>query len=559
MAQNFVIQVFAVCSLMAGIVGQESGPQYSVAGVVVNSKTGETIKRAQVIVVHFGEARHVPVTLSTFTDSAGAFRFSAVPAGNYFLSAEKPGFYADRSDTSARANAQLTASVEDVRLKLNPLGVITGKVVDQAGQPIRGVSMMALSQQMVDGMRQTQPVRTVATDDRGMYRMWNFTPGKYFVKAAGKSGATFLYAGDMPPRYLSEEAFALTYFGGGETLDAAQAIQIEAGTEARANLNLTMKPAHEIRGALGNFVPRRTVKFELLVVTGATVTVKHDAPSELKGLIGLLTDGIGRDNGFQRQESFSGAQREFTFDAVPPGRYLVRISGSRGASDLLGRQVIGVNGLDVSVELPVRPTPTVSGTVQLKNPKAKLPGSLLASRAREDTGAVISTVVRPDGSFVFRSVTAAKWRPAIRGAEGYFASDVHVEGADFRDGVMDLLEGESVTLRLTASDETGRLQGFVMRGDAAVEGVLVVLAPASGAHDQVRYRGFQTDSDGSFDFKGVPAEDYLLFAVEDTEIEYANPAAVRRYLGNARRVHVEAHGVYSEKIPLTEVLEENKR
>jgi hypothetical protein len=37
---------------------------------------------------------------------------------------------------------------------------------------------------------------------------------------------------------------------------------------------------------------------------------------------------------------------------------------------------------------------------------------------------------------------------------------------------------------------------------------------------------FQTDSDGSFDYKDVPAGDYVLFAVEDTSFEYANPAAV---------------------------------
>ncbi len=86
---------------------------------------------------------------------------------------------------------------------------------------------------------------------------------------------------------------------------------------------------------------------------------------------------------------------------------------------------------------------------------------------------------------------------------------------------------------------------------------MVVLAPASGAHDQVTYRGFQTDSDGSFDFQNVPVGDYLLIAVEDTQLEYANPIAVRPYLTNAKPVHIEAHGVYSEKIPLT-APEENK-
>jgi hypothetical protein len=92
------------------------------------------------------------------------------------------------------------------------------------------------------------------------------------------------------------------------------------------------------------------------------------------------------------------------------------------------------------------------------------------------------------------------------------------------------------------------VQGLVMSGATALEGVLVVLAPALGPKDQVRYRGFQTDSDGSFDFKNVPAAEYLLFAVEDTEMEYANPVVVKRYLGNAKRLRVEAHAAYSENI-----------
>lgn len=105
----------------------------------------------------------------------------------------------------------------------------------------------------------------------------------------------------------------------------------------------------------------------------------------------------------------------FTFDAIPPGRYLVRITGSKGASDFSGRQIIDVNGLNLDVDIQVRPLPTVSGTVQLKNPNAHPKGTLLAGLIREDTGSVISTVVRPDGSFVFPSVAVAKWRPAIRG------------------------------------------------------------------------------------------------------------------------------------------------
>ena len=90
--------------------------------------------------------------------------------------------------------------------------------------------------------------------------------------------------------------------------------------------------------------------------------------------------------------------------------------------------------------------------------------------------------------------------------------EIHVEGAEFHAGVVDLVESESVTIRIVASDEIGRLMG-----------------------------------------------DYLLFAVEDTGLEYANPTAMRPYLSKAKPVHIEAHSVYSERIPLAMSTVENHR
>ena len=92
-----------------------------------------------------------------------------------------------------------------------------------------------------------------------------------------------------------------------------------------------------------------------------------------------------------------------------------------------------------------------------------------------------------------------------------------------------------------------------------MQGVLVVLAPAVGVRNQIRYRGFQTDSDGTFDFQNVPSGDYLLFAVEDTELEYAHPTAVFPFLARAKDAKIGVHTVHSEKTGLTKALEESKR
>jgi uncharacterized protein (DUF2141 family) len=319
-------RVLAVCFLAAGAAAQQDSGQFSLAGTVIDARSGEVIKRAQVILTHFGAPSSEdapppiraspPTDLTTFTDSAGVFRFSALSAGTYSISAQKPGFTEIRTSGTADipGSMKLTASVEDLRLKLSPLGVITGKVVDQEGQPLRGVNVIALSQRMEDGVRRTQAVRNVATNDRGEYRLWNFRPGKYYIKAAGRTGGTYLYAGDVAPRFTADESFSPAYFGGGKTLDSAQPINIEPGSESRADINLTMEPSHKIRGALGNFAPRRTVKFELL---------------------------SGDEDVSPSRVSVNGDTGKFEIQDVIPGAYALRATQG-----------------ETSAEIPVNVTPT---------------------------------------------------------------------------------------------------------------------------------------------------------------------------------------------------------
>ena len=72
-------------------------------------------------------------------------------------------------------------------------------------------------------------------------------------------------------------------------------------------------------------------------------------------------------------------------------------------------------------------------------------------------------------------------------------------------------------------------------------GVLAVLAPRRESANPLDYHGFQTDSDGSFEWQGLPAGDYVLLVRQNWfDFEYANPAAVRPYLEAGRAVHLES-------------------
>jgi hypothetical protein len=530
-----LVGTFARVMLFTGILSCDAADLYHLGGIVVDTETGSPLPRARVVVLRTGTTQ---VVARQTTGADGKFGFD-LPPGKFNLQAgirDLVQAYGVRAPDSRVGTSIITGPDQDTSnliFRWFPPGAISGKVLDEAGEPVESALVQLLRSTVVNGHRVVNTSGWVRTDDRGEYRFGSLSGGSFFLAVTGtpwySSRGVYDVQASHPPL-----AYNPVYFPSTSDLSSAAPLMLKPGQEAHAD-------------------------FRLAIVSGATLSVKHDAPREMRGSIGLMTEGIGGRDGFQRQDSFTGGLPVHTFASVPPGRYLVRVTGTLGTSDFSARRSIDVNGSDVTIELDVRPVPAVSGTVKLKNAAAKPGRTLLASLVREDTGAAISTVVRADGSFVFPSVAVAKYRPAIRGMDGYFASEIHVEGAEFHAGVVDLVEGESVTIRMVASDEIGRLQGFVMRGDVAIEGVMVVLAPADASTDQLRYRGFQTDSDGSFDFQNVPAGDYLLLAVEDTGLEYANPSAMRPYLSKAKPVHIEAHCVYSERIPLVMSTVENHR
>jgi hypothetical protein len=102
-------------------------------------------------------------------------------------------------------------------------------------------------------------------------------------------------------------------------------------------------------------------------------------------------------------------------------------------------------------------------------------------------------------------------------------------------------------LELTAGLTGGEIRGEVVRDGKPVEGVLALLAPRMESSNPLDYRGFQTDSDGSFEWTALPPGDYILIVKEDWfQLEYANPAAVRPLLTSGRAVRV--MGTESQKI-----------
>ena len=158
--------------------------------------------------------------------------------------------------------------------------------------------------------------------------------------------------------------------------------------------------------------------------------------------------------------------------------------------------------------------------------------------------------IQRDGSFSVPNVTPGKYRIAVSG--GYVATALEVTGTSLHDSVLELNLEERAIVTVTASSDVGEIKGLVVRGEQPVEAAMAVLVSVREGPGASVPRGFQTDSDGSFDYQNIPAGDYFLFASGDTLFEYSNLEAIHPYLATAKHIHLESQATLSERIAIAE-------
>src|SRR5207253_2182586 len=141
------------------------------------------------------------------SESDGTFTFRNLDPGRYTMYASKNGFanqsYGSRGaamGTGSTITLSPGQSLKDISFALTPHGVVTGRVIDDDGEPMSGVSIQVLRSMFRNGKRQTVPMNQASTNDLGEYRMFGLAPGRYFVMAKfiprgmmGDAGADLAY------------------------------------------------------------------------------------------------------------------------------------------------------------------------------------------------------------------------------------------------------------------------------------------------------------------------------------------------------------------------------
>ncbi len=222
---------------------------------------------------------------------------------------------------------------------LVPQGAVSGRVVDEDGDPVPGAMVTALSSGRGTG-GQLLPTDTSPANDRGEFRLGKLPPGSYFV-SAGLLRMDFMAAPPpTPPADGSPEMnYVTTYFPGTVDVTTATKIDVAAGADL-TGFTIKLRKSRVVR-----------VKGQALAADG----------TPLKGGQVMLTSpsSIG-----SMQMSALHSDGTFEIANVQPGSYMLMSVQMNGGQPTMQMQSLVVPEEGVSgVKLRALPEQTVQGKV----------------------------------------------------------------------------------------------------------------------------------------------------------------------------------------------------
>lgn len=197
-----------------------------ITGHVVAADTGRPLRRARITVT--APDSGTPARNAS-TDDEGRYEVTDLSSGRYRVSVARSGYlslqYGQRRALEQGKLLEVVdgETLKDIDFVVPRMGVITGRVTDEIGDPIEGVRVVAMRSRFWEGRWQLVPMSGVSrTDDTGQYRVLGLPPGTYYVLATTRETWTVTERG--VPRVLG---YAPTYYPG--TMAATDTGRVNVG------------------------------------------------------------------------------------------------------------------------------------------------------------------------------------------------------------------------------------------------------------------------------------------------------------------------------------------
>lgn len=276
----------------SGRAQQGDEERFEVRGKVVNAATGAGVGNALVQLVG-------PEAQMQFSGDDGSFVFAEVQRGSYQVVARKPGYFNDRELAYEFRGPSELHSVPmdgDVMVKLTPEGIIYGRVENENGQAVEGLTVRAQSWQVEDGVRRLEIRATAMTDDEGQFRIAELRPDDYHISFFPGNQGGERYFNRLTQKKQDEQGYGTQFYPGVANAGSASVIPIRGGSQVQIIQALKPQKLYEVAG------------------------VVHGARAERGFVVNLMdTNGDQVERNVHMDEK-SGA---FQIEGVPEGTYLL--------------------------------------------------------------------------------------------------------------------------------------------------------------------------------------------------------------------------------------------
>jgi hypothetical protein len=520
----------------------------SLKGKVVAAESGKPVRRVQVSL----SSPDLSESRSMSTNAQGVFEFKELPAGRYTISATRAGFlrlqYGQKRPGEPGRPVQVAEGqrLENLDFSLPRTGWMTGRIVDELGEPLAGVTIYPAQWKYFRGKRRLVPVSSGGssfnqTDDTGQFRITNLEPGEYYVLAYTRTTWT---VDDKPTEKIG---YLPTYSGG--TANPADAARVKVGVGQEVPVgDIAMVP-----GKVATISGMATYS-NGLPLAGETVNMTQEF------------SGPNWSSSFGMAGSKVNPDGSFTIKNVAPGEYRLSVRGpgdkehppegitttvSVLGEDLTGVMLVAGSGGTLSgrvVSDTGGPIPFPEQSRMRVSARPVDPTSTYQN-FDQDNGRV-----KDDWTFEVKNVFGLNRLSISPLPTGWAVRSIDIAGKDYADVPVDLRGGVSLdNVTLIVSKSLPRVQGTLTDdGGKPTEGSVLLFPDdhAKWGEDARLVRSARPDLAGAFEFRNVIPGAYLAVALEYVrDGDWADPEFLEKLRNDAKRVRVDEKG--AEPVNLT--------
>jgi hypothetical protein len=488
---------------------------------------------------------------AVMTDDGGDYELTNLPPGRYSVTASKNGYLNGSAGQGRPAGPAVWIEMAEGQI-LDPVdivlwraGAISGRVLDEYGDPVTGVMVSVLANRTVQGQLQLMPAGRPSepSDDTGAYRVFGLPPGRYTLVASMRPiGAPMTGAG-VAVVSRDQLGYAPTYYPGTADSASASFLDIEVGqTLTDINLPLASMPLARVAGAALDSLNR---------------------PVERNGLVRIVKDGTAPTNGMPQLVSpvRNGA---FAIDGVPPGQYVVQLTISEpGGPREFGSTAITVNGADVTgVQVAAVPPSLLRGRFVFEprlgdrvRPATLRPLSL---RAEPGTGSMMPGMppkVHDDFSFELPVFAGLYNLSASISDPNIVVRSIRIGGTDVTDRPVLVGTGDAFDdVEIELTDRVTEISGTLTDPQAAAQfSVIVFPRDPTLRNGPRRVASGRPDQYGRFTIRAMLPGEYYVVALREQPAEgYTNEPFLDRIQQDATLISIAEGEHRTIALPLVE-------